>query len=75
MLEALVLQLLKEIVVPELASFIKDKFASTGTWPTKEELEAKADEVWQANKDRGLEFLNRPKSTPPEKLAFDDNGL
>lgn len=75
MFEQVLLALLKEVVVPELAGFIRDRFTATGTWPTKEELEAKADEVWQANKNRGEEFLNRPKDPPFEKQSFDDNGL
>lgn len=78
MFETLILQVVKEIVVPELASFIKHKFDTTGTWPTKAELDTQADNIWLANKNRGEEFLNRnvkPASTGPEKLAFDDNGL
>jgi len=78
MFDQLILSVIKEIVVPELASFIKHKFETTGTWPTKAELDTQADNIHLANKNRGEEFLNRnikPANVGPEKLAFDDNGL
>lgn len=75
MLEALILQLINNVVVPELADFIKKRLETTGQFPTKQELEEQATTIWQANKDRGLEFLNRPKQAPREILAPGDDGM
>lgn len=61
MWDALLLQVLKEIVVPELAQFIRHKFETTGTWPTKEELEARIAVLADAIVKEGTDFLNRPK--------------
>lgn len=61
MLEQIIFALLNEVVVPEISKFIKDKFESTGTWPTKEELKVKIDSLHAQIKLEGEAFLNRPK--------------
>lgn len=60
MWETLLLQVMKNIVVPELASFIRKKFEDTGTWPTEEELKAKAYSLANSIIHEGNDFLNRP---------------
>lgn len=59
MLEAILLQVVKEVVVPELAQFIKHKFETTGEWPTKEELELRVATLADAIINNGNEFLAR----------------
>ncbi len=59
MWETILLQVMKEIVVPEVAQFIKHKFETTGTWPTKEEMEARVTVLADAIIKEGTEFLNR----------------
>lgn len=58
--EVIAAEVLKNIVVPELAEFIKKKFTETGEWPTKEELDALVDKRAEDIKRVGLDFLNRP---------------
>lgn len=41
--EALLLSLLKDVVVPEVASFISAHYAKTGELPTQQELQAQID--------------------------------
>lgn len=60
MWETIALEIIKNIVVPELAAFIKKSFEETGKWPTKEELEGKAFLIAESIKRAGTDFLNRP---------------
>lgn len=66
MWEVLIAEILKNIIVPELVEFTKKKFQETGTWPTKEELEALVDKRALEIKTVGLDFLNRPKDENPK---------
>lgn len=60
MLEALLLQLINNVVVPEVLNFVKRKKDETGTWPTKEEVQAEVTRLHDQIKSEGLAFLNRP---------------
>jgi len=59
MLEALLLQLINQIVVPEVLAFVKRKKDETGTWPTIEEVRAEVTRLHDQIKSEGLDFLNR----------------
>ena len=59
MWESILLEVMKEIVVPEVAQFIKHKFETTGQWPTKEELELRVATMANAIINSGNEFLAR----------------
>ena len=59
MWETLLLEVMKNVVVPEVARFMRQQYESTGSWPTKEELEQKVFELAQAIRDEGTEFLKR----------------
>lgn len=59
MWEAILLQVMKEIVVPEVAQYIKHQFETTGKWPTKEELEVRVALISDAIIKEGTDFLNR----------------
>lgn len=60
-MDPLLIILIKQIVVPELAHFVHQRFAETGKPPTKEEMEArillKANEIIK----EGEAFLTRVK--------------
>ena len=67
MWEVLFAEIVKNVLVPELAEFIKSKYQQTGQWPTKEELDNMVDAKRDAIKEKGLEFLNRPTDPPVDK--------
>jgi hypothetical protein len=71
MWETVALEIIKNIVVPELAAYIKRTFETTGQWPTKEELEGKAFLLAEDIKRAGNLFLNRPVEV--QKELFDGN--
>jgi len=60
MFEAILLEIIKNVVVPELVELIKRKFIETGNWPTKEELDLMVDAKAQSIIQNGVNFLNRP---------------
>lgn len=60
-METILFQVISKIVIPELAKFIQDKYNSTGTWPTVEEMEAKAASIADDINKTGQAFLDRPK--------------
>lgn len=43
--EALLLAILKDVVVPEVSSFISAYYAKTGELPTQEEIQAQVDSL------------------------------
>ena len=59
MVETILFQVISKIVIPELAAFIQQKYNETGTWPTVEEMEAKALELATAINQTGQAFLDR----------------
>lgn len=59
MWESLLAEVLKNVVVPELAEYIRRTYQSTGKWPTKEELEARVDSIAGQIRTSGEAFLNR----------------
>jgi len=59
MWETLLLETIKNVVVPEVAKFMKQYYESTGSWPTKEELEQKVFELAADIKREGQAFLDR----------------
>lgn len=59
MWEVLFAEIVKNVLVPELVELIKKRYQQTGTWPTKEELDALVDSKRDAIKQKGLDFLNR----------------
>ena len=62
MMEVLLIAILKQIVVPELARFIQNKYAETGRLPTKEEMEAEVLKTADRIIEEGNAFLTRIKS-------------
>lgn len=58
-MEALLIAVLQNIVIPELAAFIQKKFSETGRLPTKEEMEAEVMKNADTIIARGEAFLNR----------------
>lgn len=67
MWEVLFSEIVKNVVVPEIAELIKNKYTNTGEWPTKEELDNLVDSKRDLIKQKGLEFLNRPTEPPADK--------
>lgn len=67
MFETILLQVLQNIVVPEVASFIKRRYEETGTWPTREELELCVSTLADSIIREGTDFLNRPSEETGEK--------
>jgi uncharacterized protein YeaC (DUF1315 family) len=59
MWEQLLLQVLSNVVVPEVAQFIQLHYQNTGKWPTKEELEEKVKSLADTVIREGTDFLNR----------------
>lgn len=62
----LLMVILKDIVVPELASFISAHYAQTGELPTQEELQAKIDELSTRIVMKGEAFLASLPTTTTE---------
>ena len=60
-METILFQVISKIVIPELAKFIQEKYNQTGTWPTVEEMEAKAASIADDINKTGQVFLDRPK--------------
>lgn len=61
----LILIIIKNIVIPELALFMKKRMDETGRLPTKEELEAEVDRRANDIIMEGKAFLARPSELPP----------
>lgn len=59
MWDSILLEVVKNVVVPELAAFIKKHYEEKGTWPTKEELEIKAKGLATQIINEGQNFINR----------------
>ena len=68
MWETIVLQIIQNIIVPELSNYIQKFHETTGVWPTKEQLEAKANVLADRIKREGLDFLNRPTTISGKEL-------
>lgn len=56
----LILEVIRSIVIPELAKFIQDYYTQHNTWPTKEEMEKKASDLADKIVEQGEAFLNEP---------------
>ena len=65
-MEVLLIAILKQIVVPELARFIQQKYNETGRLPTKEEMEAEVIKTADKIIEEGNAFLTRIKNDNPE---------
>jgi energy-converting hydrogenase Eha subunit G len=65
-MEVLLIAILKQIVVPELARFIQQKYAETGKLPTKEEMEAEVLRTADKIIEEGQAFLTRLKNENPQ---------
>jgi len=59
MLDVLLLQLINNVVVPEVLGFVKRKKDETGTWPSVEEVQTEVTRLHDQIKSEGLNFLNR----------------
>ena len=57
--QELLLALLRDIVVPEIASYIHDKMNKTGELPTQEELQKLIDDKAASIIMRGERFLSQ----------------
>ena len=53
----LILEIIKSIVIPELAKFIQDYYTQHNSWPSKEEMEAKANQLADKIIEQGEAFL------------------
>ena len=62
----ILLAILKNVVVPELATFIAAHFAKTGELPTQEELQTAIDMRAAAIVMKGEDFINQILSAHPE---------
>lgn len=60
MWETLFLEVVKNVVVPEIAQYVKKRYEETGQWPTKAELDSRVQLLAEEIKRNGNEFLNRP---------------
>lgn len=59
MWETLILEVMKNVVAPELARFMKQQYESTGSWPTQAELEKKVSDLALQIKSEGEAFFKR----------------
>lgn len=59
MWQALLAELLKNVIIPELAEFIKNYYAQNGKLPTREELQARVDSKSEIIVREGTQFLAR----------------
>jgi len=65
-MEVLLIAILKQIIVPELARFIQQKYSETGRLPTKEEMEAEVLKTADKIIEEGQAFLTRIKNENPQ---------
>lgn len=66
MWDSILLEVVKNVVVPELASYIRKRYEESGTWPTKEELELKAKSLASQIIREGQDFIARATLANPE---------
>jgi hypothetical protein len=59
---ALLLSILKDIIVPEISTYMYTKYAATGELPTQEELKDKIDEISARIIMKGENFLQQIQS-------------
>jgi uncharacterized protein YeaC (DUF1315 family) len=62
MWEVAITQIIQNIVVPEIANFIKKRYLETGKWPTESELKEQVNSLANQIKTEGQAFLNRNDS-------------
>ena len=67
MWQIIIVEILKNVIVPELSEYIQNFFAENGRLPTREELQAKVDSRYDAIISGGNAFLNRPAPTNPQE--------
>lgn len=58
----LLYEIVKNVLIPELAAYIRKRYEETGTWPSREEMENKAIRLAGDIKTAGHEFLKRLES-------------
>jgi hypothetical protein len=66
MMESVLIIILRQIVVPELAKFIQDHYNKTGKIPTKEEMETEVMKLADNIIMEGNAFLQRLRNENPQ---------